>query len=97
MQAAEEERRLKDLNNAKFRQGKSAYSTGQYMASMILFQEALQKEGEYSALGGEIQLWLALAYQVSCYICFVQANTYPVFIGLLLARICRCVASSGWH
>lgn len=67
LQEAEELRRLKDLNNVKFSQGKKAYSIGQYMASMLLFKEALQKEGEYSALGGEIQLWLALAYQVrSC-------------------------------
>ena len=64
MQEAEELRRLKEVNNVKFSQGKKAYSIGQYMASMLLFQEALQKEGEYSALGGEIQLWLALAFQV---------------------------------
>ena len=56
---------LKDLNNVQLKQGKSAYSKGQYMASMVLFQEALEKEGEFSALGGEIQLWLALAYQVN--------------------------------
>ena len=64
LQEAEELRRLKELNNVKFSQGKKAYSIGQYTASMLLFQEASQKEGEYSALGGEIQLWLALAFQV---------------------------------
>lgn len=64
IQEAAEVNRLKEINNVKFGQGKSAYSTGQYLASMVLFQEALEKEGEMSALGGEIQLWLALAYQV---------------------------------
>ena len=65
LQEAAEAKREKELKSLKFTQGKRAYSTGQYAASLVLFQEALDKEGELSALGGEIQLWLALAYQVT--------------------------------
>lgn len=70
MQEAEEERIRKEQNNKRFTQGKSAYSTGQYAASEVLFKEALESEGDLSPLGGEIQLWLALSYQVglSCQI-----------------------------
>lgn len=49
----------------RFNQGKKAYSRGQYAESEVLFQEALDTEGDLSPLGGEIQLWLALAYQAS--------------------------------
>ena len=32
---------------------------------MVALEAALDKEGTFSQLGGEIQMWLALAYQVS--------------------------------
>ena len=64
LQQAAEAKRQKEQNSVRFGQGKRAYSTGQYAASEILFQEALEKEGKLSALAGEIQMWLALAYQV---------------------------------
>ena len=64
LQEAAEAKREKELKSLKFTHGKRAYSTGQYAASLVLFQEALEQEGELSALGGEIQLYLALAYQV---------------------------------
>ena len=37
---------------------------GQYPASARLLEQAQNEEGPFSQLGGEIQLWLALAYQV---------------------------------
>jgi hypothetical protein len=48
----------------KFAQGKVAYERGQYPASARLLEQALNEEGPFTQLGGEIQLWLALAYQV---------------------------------
>jgi len=62
---AAEAKRERELKSIKFTQGKRAYSTGQYDASMVLFQDALEQEGDLSPLGGEIQLWLALAYQAN--------------------------------
>jgi hypothetical protein len=44
--------------------GKRAYEKGQYQDSVRLFEKALNEEGWMSRLGGDIQLWLALAYQV---------------------------------
>lgn len=44
--------------------GKRAYEKGRYQDSVRLFEKALNEEGWMSRLGGDIQLWLALAYQV---------------------------------
>ena len=44
--------------------GKRAYEKGLYQDSVRLFEKALNEEGWMSRLGGDIQLWLALAYQV---------------------------------
>lgn len=46
--------------------GKLAYERGRYQESVVLFEKALNDEGWMSRLGGEIQLWLALAYQARC-------------------------------
>lgn len=62
---AEELRREKAVRAAKFELGKQAYARGQYPASAELLERALDDEGPFSQLGGEIQLWLALAYQAS--------------------------------
>ena len=48
----------------EFTLGKYAYGRGQYQSSTQLFTAALDREGPFSPMGGEIQLWLALAYQV---------------------------------
>ena len=48
----------------EFTLGKYAYGKGQYQFSTQLFTAALDREGPFSPMGGEIQLWLALAYQV---------------------------------
>ena len=47
----------------EFTLGKNAYGKGQYQSSTQLFTAALDREGPFSPMGGEIQLWLALAYQ----------------------------------
>ncbi|KAK9814759.1 hypothetical protein WJX72_011033 [[Myrmecia] bisecta] len=60
---AEEQRRAKERKNLKFTQGKLAYERGRYPESVYAFERALDDEGPFSQLGGEIQLWLALAYQ----------------------------------
>lgn len=60
---AEELRREKEARAAKFSAGKKAYERGQYPASVKLLELALEEEGAFTQLGGEIQLWLALAYQ----------------------------------
>lgn len=44
--------------------GKLMYERGQYPASVRLLEAALNEEGPFTLLGGEVQLWLALAYQV---------------------------------
>lgn len=46
-----------------FSLGKLAYERGNYTASLELLEKALDEEGPFTILGGEIQLWLALAYQ----------------------------------
>ncbi|EIE18979.1 hypothetical protein COCSUDRAFT_68115 [Coccomyxa subellipsoidea C-169] len=53
----------KAARQREFTMGKLAYGKGQYNASVQLFTQALDKEGPFSPLGGEVQLWLALAYQ----------------------------------
>jgi len=60
---AEELRREKEARAVKFAQGKAAYARGQYPASVVLLEQALNEEGPFTQLGGEIQMWLALAYQ----------------------------------
>lgn len=54
----------KAARQREFTLGKMAYGKGQYNAAVQLFTQALDKEGPFSPLGGEVQLWLALAYQV---------------------------------
>jgi tetratricopeptide (TPR) repeat protein len=60
---AEDLQREKDQKSALFVYGKKAYERGQYPAATQAFERALDEEGPFTGLGGEIQLWLALAYQ----------------------------------
>ena len=70
LQRAEELRREKEARAVKFSAGKLAYERGNYPASSLFLEQALDEEGEFTQLGGEIQLWLALAYQVrACGVC----------------------------
>jgi len=85
LQQAAEAKRERELKSIKFTQGKRAYSTGQYDASMVLFQDALEQEGDLSPLGGEIQLWLALAYQVP-----LHASSAAACLGGWCANASRC-------
>ena len=64
MQEAELQRKEQAAKNKQFSLGKLAYGRGLYPESARLFEVALDKEGPFSKLGGEIQLWQALAYQV---------------------------------
>ena len=64
LQEAELQRREQAAKSKQFSLGKLAYSKGLYPESARLFEVALDKEGPFSKLGGEIQLWQALAYQV---------------------------------
>ena len=48
----------------EFSVGKYAYERGRYQDAVVALEEALNKEGPFSQLGGDIQMWLALAYQV---------------------------------
>ena len=59
--AAEEE---KAARYREFTLGKLAYAKGEYPTSIQYFIAALDREGPFSPMGGEIQLWLALGYQV---------------------------------
>lgn len=65
MQQAAKNEAEKAERYKEFTLGKYAYGKGQYQSSMQLFTAALDKEGPFSPMGGEIQLWLALAYQVN--------------------------------
>ncbi len=47
--------------------GKEAYACGEYAAAVKLLEKAVEEVGPDSQLGGEAQLWLALAYQVRHY------------------------------
>lgn len=59
----------KAARQREFTLGKLAYGKGQYNTAVQLFTQALDREGPFSPLGGEVQLWLALAYQVSQPLC----------------------------
>lgn len=44
---------------------KKAYASGLYPQAVELFESALNEEGPFTQLGGEIQLWLAEAYNAT--------------------------------
>lgn len=44
--------------------GKKAYERGQYENSVSFLEQAVEKAGKATILGGEAMMWLALAYQV---------------------------------
>jgi hypothetical protein len=81
---AEELRKEKEARAVKFSQGKVAYERGQYDTAAKLFETALNEEGPFTQLGGEIQMWLALAYQAcgrneECIVqCKAIENSHPV-------------------
>lgn len=60
---AEELEREKNERNSMFQAGKIYYERGMYRESVRSLEDALIAEGALSPLGGEIQMWLALAYQ----------------------------------
>ncbi len=64
MQQAAKAERDKAERYREFALGKYQYGKGQYQSSTQSFTAALDREGPFSPMGGEIQLWLALSYQV---------------------------------
>ena len=62
----EKERAAQELKarSRHFILGKYAYERGQYQKAVEALEEALDREGPFTQLGGDIQLWLALAYNV---------------------------------
>jgi hypothetical protein len=61
-QRAEELRLEKEARALKFARGKIAYERGQYPVSAALLESAVNEEGPFTLLGGEIQLWLGKNY-----------------------------------
>lgn len=61
----EEERLSRAARSGIFEMAKAAYTRGRYADSVHLFEEASKAEGTMSALGGDILMWLALAYQAT--------------------------------
>jgi len=49
----------------EFEAGKQLYGVGRYVEAEEIFLQGLDLAGPYSRLGGDIQLWLALAYQAN--------------------------------
>jgi tetratricopeptide (TPR) repeat protein len=60
---ADELEREKNERNSMFQAGKLYYERGMYKESVKALEQALVAEGALSPLGGDIQMWLALAYQ----------------------------------
>lgn len=89
MQQAAKNEAEKAERYREFTLGKYAYGKGQYQSSTQLFTAALDREGPFSPMGGEIQLWLALAYQVH------SLSDYTTQLWRQMARLVRvrCKAS----
>jgi tetratricopeptide (TPR) repeat protein len=64
LQEREAERLAKEARSIDFNRGKYLYERGQYQEAVAALTKALDAEGPFSQLGGEVQLWLALSYQV---------------------------------
>ena len=62
---AEADARAKAERAAKFELGKALYAKGMYPQSVGALINALDAEGPFTQLGGEIQLWLGLAYSAT--------------------------------
>ena len=62
---AEADARAKAEKARKFELGKALYAKGMYPQSVKALVVALDAEGPFSQLGGEIQLWLALAHSAT--------------------------------
>lgn len=62
---AEADARAKAERAAKFELGKALYAKGMYPQSVRALTNALDAEGPFTQLGGEVQLWLALAHSAT--------------------------------
>eukprot|EP00271_Cylindrocystis_brebissonii_P013907 TRINITY_DN3446_c0_g1_i2.p1 TRINITY_DN3446_c0_g1~~TRINITY_DN3446_c0_g1_i2.p1 ORF type:complete len:337 (-),score=42.22 TRINITY_DN3446_c0_g1_i2:34-1044(-) len=63
--AAVEQVERRQAAEALYARGQRAYGSGVYNKAVELFEAALEKSSQGSSLGGEIQLWLALAYDAN--------------------------------
>ena len=59
----QEEEELKEKQSRNFAAGKYLYERGEYAEAVQRLETAVKDTGTESSLGGEVQLWLALAYQ----------------------------------
>ena len=64
-EAADAEAAAKKARAKRFETGKVLYGVGRYKEAVAALVAALDAEGPFSILGGEIQLWLALAHQAA--------------------------------
>ena len=64
MQEKERAAREEKARSRHFVIGKYAYERGRYQQAVEALETALDREGPFTQLGGDIQLWLALAYNV---------------------------------
>ncbi|MEW5306147.1 MAG: hypothetical protein WDW36_008634 [Sanguina aurantia] len=58
-----EEEAAKELKSRNFVLGKREYGRGEYPEAVRYLTTAVEDAGKDTALGGEVQLWLALSYQ----------------------------------
>lgn len=60
-----EEKELKERLARNIMLGQKAYEYGEYAQAVKFLEQGVKEAGAESMIGGEGQLWLALAYQVS--------------------------------
>ncbi len=63
-QRVEDLRRERDQASEYFKAGKRAYESGEYFLAIKVLEQAVKELGRTTVIGGEAQLWLALAYAV---------------------------------
>jgi hypothetical protein len=78
--------------------GKEAYSCGEYPAAVELLEQAVDELGTTSQLGGEAQLWLALAYQVGSAVQSTNKVPWVCRLGILQPKggSTTCCDARGW-
>jgi tetratricopeptide (TPR) repeat protein len=54
-----------DLAPDFYQLGRAAFESGRYRESVVALEKAVSLSGPYSALGGDIQIWLVNAYQAT--------------------------------
>ena len=65
LQKVDELARKRRASSERLSEGIFLYERGRYQEAVLVFQEAVEEAGEATPLGGEVSLWLALAYDAS--------------------------------